>query len=133
MSRRTEGDHGGVSIQSLLGLIIILVIIYASIVFFPVVHIPYEIKRQVIEDLDAWLRLPDKAKKAAIHEAERDVKETVKALLENQEYDEKKLRVEFTGLRRASVDLTYTIRVDFMGMVFRYDKELNVSRQAVRF
>jgi len=137
-------EGGFITGRGLIGILISIVIIYGAVAFFPVASVPFGLEGEVKKLSKDWLKKKvarewrtksQSAKKSDLKTFIKDVKQAVAQTLSGgHEYDEKNLEIRASvRSNNVTVDLPYTIVINFLGMDFRFEKELLIEERAWQF
>lgn len=133
----SRSEDGGISIQSLISLLAFILVAWGLVAFFPNFHVPVILEDNVEERVLEFLRLtrPEKAKPATKRKLEKDIVEIVKETLADHRVDEEAVKkgISIRGTKVVQVKFNYTIIIEFIGMEFTFDKELDLKKQATNF
>jgi hypothetical protein len=132
-SRLNRNDAGGVSLQGIIVLIVVIGIVWGALSLFPVFNLPMDLENTVKKAADGWLRLsPREQTQQLRRQAVDEIRSIVVDKLANHTWDKKELEVSVTN-NHVDVHLPYTLNINLFGFELTFDKELNVSQEALSF
>lgn len=132
-SRLSRNDSGGISMQGILGLIVIVGIVWGALSLFPAFNIPMDLENNAKKIADDYLRLLAREKtQAAVRKTVDDLRSLVSTTLEGHTWDPKDLVIE-VQFRNVYVRLPYTLNINLFGFNLTFEKELDVHQQAISF
>lgn len=137
MDRADASDEGGISIQSLITFLVVVLITWGLVAFFPLFNVPDNLENTIEELCLGYLRLPtrEKAKPEPKQQLVKDIQSATAEILKEHRYDPKEVKksVEFRGYKIVHVQFDYTIVITFLGMEYTFDKVLEVHRRSANF
>lgn len=136
MTKIQRSDNGGMTIKGVITILIILLVIYILVSFFPLVQVPFSLDGEVREMANSWLKTDPKLRRPADLKRFKDRLNSAieDNLRSGHEYEIDDLVFQATlRSEKVKIYLPYTILIKIFGMEYRYEKVLDIEERAWHF